>query len=273
MGTIDDLDTNRDGKISDAELAAAEGDGSLTDGFGDPSDFGGGLSTRGAPLWPGDNAALGVDLEVENRATSRLLPGGSERTKARYFDQDTLEPLRWSAEQRAQMQRALWQIGLYGDKKVRLGSWSADDQEAFKKLLTEANVSGREWFEQLAEWKRRPPLELLADMAGERKQKPTIQLTNPVDIRAAAESVSQKLIGRRDRAFVEASPKAIHKQETGAQRAAIGDAEAGGGGTLIAAPGGEAFLEDQLRREKPIEVDGYAFLGGFETFLDMIGGR
>lgn len=273
MGTIDELDTNKDGRISETEAAAAEGDDDLLGSLGLPP-LDATLSSKGSPLWPYEVGADTVTgLEVENRATSRFFPGASKKVGARYYEADTLEPLRWSPEQRAQMQRSLWQIGLYGDKKVRLGSWSSDDQKAFAMLLTQANVDGREWFEQLAEWKRRPPTELLSTLAGEGKAKPTLQVSNPIDIRTAAEKVSEGLIGRRDRTFVEGAVPALQAQEIGAQRAEIAEAEAGGGGTITAAPGGEAFLADKLRREKPVEVDGYAFLGGFETFLDMIGGR
>lgn len=227
--------------------------------------------TRGAPLWP---YQLSPDIDqnaltVQDRSSDGVVRG-NKRTGPRYFEADTVAPLKWSPEQRAQLQRAMWKMGLYGKDKVRLGGWSAADQAVFGQLLGAANVDGRRWFEQLAYWKRFPPTELLDQM---KEKKPTLRVTNPIDIRASAENVSRGLTGRVDRGFVDAAPKAYQRQEVGAQQAAIGDQENGGGGTVTDAASTENFLADKLRREKPLEVDGYAFLGAFDSFLDMIGGR
>lgn len=267
------LDKNGDGRISASEATAAEtqSDDEILAGL----DLGlpGATPSRGAVLLPydvSDPATLDT-LDFENQSATRVLPG-RERTKARYYEQDTLAPLRWSPEQRAQMQRAMHQIGLYGKRKVRLGSWGAADQAAFAELLVAANVEGRMWFEQLAEWKRRPPVELLEEMAGDTPKKPTIQVSNPLDVRAAAAAVDQELTGGGDIGFAQRQIGAYQAAESGAQMAVYGDQDAGGGGTVVDAPSVEQFMADKLRREKPIDVGAYSFLKSFNVFADMMNG-
>jgi hypothetical protein len=197
-----------------------------------------------------------------------------KKTGARYFEQDTLGPLRWSPEQRADIQRVLHGMGLYGDAKIKLGSWTAKDQAVYAELLASANEEGLTWYEMLAQWKRRPPEDLLAEIeeAGGGTKRPPIQVTNPLDIMQTAKAVSQGLIGAVDRGFVEGTVSPYQGVETASQNAAYSLGEAGSGGTYASPPSVEAFAEDRLRRTDPIEVDGYQFVNQFESFMQMLGG-
>lgn len=271
------LDTNSDGKISPAEANA--GDSILGD-LGIAAGPGAVAASRGAPLLPyqvSDPSALdGVtfqDNSLVGKAAAAATGKKQGRVGVRYYEQDTLTPLQWSPELRAQLQRSLYEIGLYGKDKVTLGSWGAADQAAFSELLSQANVDGREWFEQMAFWRAHPPQDLLSKIAGTQPKKPTFQVSNPIDIRTAAESVSQGLTGRVDRGFVDTSVGGYQQAEKAAQEATYNDQAAGGGGTTTAQPQMQNYLQDRIRREQPLQVDGYSFLNGFDTFLGMVGGK
>lgn len=264
--------------------AAAEGD------FGDLEEFLGGgpeasaESTRGAPLWPYDTSGMTPEeiggITVADTSPMSAYgrrhrgPGGdqNQRVGARYYSNDSLMPLRWSPEKRAELQKLMHGLGLYGDAKVKLGTWAGRDQDVFTAVLEYSNVGGTRWYETLAGWKKvgLPP-ELEQKLKDSQPKRPTIQVTNPVDIRAAAQDVSVNLTGTRDDAFAQGAVGSYQSMEAGAQNAAYADQEGGGGGTVTQAPSLGAFAEDKLRREQPLEVDGYSFLGQFQNFLSMMG--
>lgn len=278
-------DANGDGSLVDDIAAAASAEGNddlaamLAAGPGAAADDG------DAPLWPydlGGISAAGVQgLTVENKSRTFNSANPFDRSGrigsrigARYFARDALTPLSWSAESRADLQRVMHSLGIYGDKKVRLGGWTAADQDAFTAVLEFSNVGGTRWQDTLAGWKQAGiPPELQDRIKSNQPAKPTVQVTNPIDIRSAAQTVSQQLTGAVDRGFVEGSVAPYQGLETAAQRGVYGDQEAGGGGTVTQAPSMGAYMEDKLRREKPLEVDGYQFLGQFEQFLSMLGAQ
>lgn len=267
------IDATSDGDVSDDELEAilGEGPGAATD-------------TRGAPLWryegsPESLATLVVDNKswqdksVQNAKRGGFGKADQKKTGARYYEQDTLGPLRWSPEQRADLQRVLHGIGIYGDAKIKLGSWTAKDQAAYAELLASANEEGLTWHEMLAQWKRHPPEDILAELkdSGAVSKRPTIQVTNPLDIMQTAKDVSRNLTGEVDRGFVEGTVGPYQGAETASQNAAYSVGEAGNGGTVASPPSVEAFADDRLRRTDPIEVDGYQFLGQFQSLMSMLG--
>lgn len=268
-------------------------------------DIGGPSETdpRGAPLWRYEGSEENLaGLTVKDRSRSavdmrdpdgKLIRSGIDqgerdsrrgrpwvetaqgvRTSARYFEQDTLEPLKWSAEQRADLQRVLSNIGLYGkNAKVRLGSWTAKDQAVYAEVLASANEEGLTWLELLNKWKRNPPQDILDEInggSGTRERPPlVIQHANPVDVQETAREVSRDLIGRVDRGFVNRTPGGYNQLETQAQTAAYNAAEEGG--TVTDAPSVGAFASDQLRRARPAEVDSYSTLGAFNEVLRQLG--
>lgn len=270
------LDTNKDGKISAAEASAGSAMlGGL--GYGDaPSAVD---STKGAPLLPyqvSDPTTLeGLSFQDQSmlgKATSQYTGKPQGRVAARYYEKDTLKPLGWSPELRAQLQRSLYQIGLYGKDKVTLGSWGAADQAAFSELLSQSNVDGREWFEQLAFWKAHPPQDLLQKIAGTEPNKPTFHVSNPVDIRAAAAQADQSTMGGGNLPFVQGAPAAYQPTEIAAQQAVTADQAAGGGGTVTDQASAPEFFADKARREHPVEVGGYSYLKAFDQFANFIRG-
>ena len=270
-------DLDRDGTVDEAEAAIAVGEGNdvMPGSIEDIIASGPGASAtdRGAPLLPGGLGGLaGGDFTVENRSHRwGSFETGTERVGPRYHEADILEPMKWSEERRANLQREMLALGLYGDRRVRLGTWTEADQILYGELLTAANVEGRTWYDQLKQWKRVPPVDLLDKVNGGGIQKQTIQITNPVDIRAAGEQVSRSLIGRVDRGFAESAVSGYQAQEIAGQGAVSADQQAGGGGTVTREPSLEAYLQDRMRREQPLEVDGHSFVKTFESFIDMLG--
>lgn len=274
-------DVNSDGTVSATEQALGIPEDELSSLIaGGPGEAG---DTRGAPLWRYEGTPEMLDtLEVENkswydksvqRAKRGWAAGSQEKTGARYYQQDTLGPLKWSPEQRADLQRVLHGIGLYGDAKVKLGSWTARDQAVYAELLASANEEGLTWYEMLTQWKRHPPEDLLAELeeSGAVSKRPPIQVSNPLDIMAAAKGVSLNLTGEVDRGFVEGTVRPYQGVETAAQNAAYDAGEAGSGATIAAPPSVDAFADDKLRRENPIEVDGYQFVNQFQSLMSMLG--
>lgn len=294
------VDVNNDGVVDDkdAEQAAYL----ASQGFTYRPPGGEALEASNTVLWPTDLSGLSPEeqqaISVQNRspfadrATPQrgggLMDGGSlgavprgpSQVGPRYFAADAVNmPTRWSQERKVEMQRLFQAVGLYGDKQPRTGEWGEAEDGMFKELLAYANRDGRKYWEQLAEWRQRPPAELIAKLKAAQPKKPTISVTlaNPLDIRARAETVQQQLMGRVTPGFAEGVVDPYQQVDAAAQRATqaavIADQEAGGGGTTqtTQAPTVDAFTEEQLRKEHPIEVDGYQFLGQFQSFMQMIG--
>ena len=259
------------------------------------------VDTRGAALLPYDasDSAVLSDLGIKNESDTRFglakserdsgltgpgkpmidhsLAGGYSTGKfvagARYFEQDTLEPIKWTPERRADLQLLMHQIGLYGDAKTTLGRWDVQDQQTFAELLTQANVSGLTWVEQLAEWRRHPPLALLDKIkagGGGSAGPQSVTVTSPTDILKTGQDVSQSVLGRVDAGIVNATVSPYQSLERGAGTDAV-NAAGTEGSVLTAPPSVSAFVEDKIRREHPIEADGYSFLGQFQSFMQMLG--
>lgn len=208
------------------------------------------------------------NLKVTDAATGQ--PIG-----ARYFEADAVAPASWSPEKTAGLQRQMLNLGLYGNAQVKIGSWNVQDQEAYTALLTAANVSGRTSDQQIQEWSIRPPTPAeVAAMSGKSVAKiPPVQLSNPTDIRAAAETASQNVLGHVDQGFVNSAPSAYQGQEMAAGQATIAANTAGTGGTVTQAPTATNFLEDKLQREHPIEADANSFINTFDNFRKILGAQ
>lgn len=272
-------DKNADGTISADEKQVYTAQG------GNPSDLEaflaggpGASSGKGAPLLPYaiptdlDPTTLKFDNRSRNSDKNKRNEGRPAQIGARYYEADTLTPLKWSEERRAELQRTLFGMGLYGDKQIRLGSWSKDDQAIFAELLTSANVNGRTMADELDEWKRVPPAELLAQLKSQAPAKPTLHVSNPVDIRAAAAQADQSTMGGGNLPFVQGAPAAYQPTEIAAQQAVTTDQAAGGGGTVTDQASAPEFFADKARREHPVEVGGYSYLKAFDQFANFIRG-
>lgn len=266
----DPRDTNKDGKVSATEKAvAAQVSGTAGDvnlpagGDGDlqaqiaavlAAAAKGGASDRGEVLLPYEGVDPNLYEDFDNPGRKGL---GAYRAR------DALAPGRksWSPEKLAAMQRTFASLGLYGGKTVVTGTYDGLTQAIFTKLLKDANVSGRTWTQQLSEWQIRPP-----KVADEGKA-PNV-VSNPIDIRKTAGSVVTNLVGGGEeyRGFVNDAVAPVQ-----ANQLAYGQGMDGtNGGTVTQAPDMEAFLEDKMRREHPIDVAGNSFLSVFDKFANFI---
>lgn len=285
-------DKNRDGKVTkaEAEVERVERDSdaavaSTPDEF--ERYFGEGpqaAQDRGLPLLPFEGT-IPEDFSVENRSKTNWLletaknrgagdasSAGKDRVGIRYFDTDTLVPLKWSEERRAELQRALYDLGLYGNEKIRLGVWGARDQAAFAEILQAANVEGRTWADQLTHWQRVPPLDLIEEISGSMgRTRPTIRLTNPVDIRRSARDTAARSMGFSDPEFTASAVADYQAMERAEQQRIINDQEAGGGGEVANAPSLDAYMQERFERERPVQTVAGRVLGGLNLIAQRLG--
>lgn len=246
--------TNADGTPKTAAQLLAEG----------PS----GSTSPGYVLLPYTGLSGSV---IANQSTKSVVPGATNPDM--YTEQNLLDPLGWSPEKIADLQQRMMNVGLYGKQSTVKGKWNNQDLEAYRLLLTGANVAGKTSDQQLTEWSIRPPTSLdIKGLGGPGSaSKAVVQLTNPTDVRASAEAVSQSLIGHVDPGFVNAAPAAFNAQEQAAGDAQVADVAAGQGGTVTQAPSQQAFLQDKLQREQPLAVDANSFVNTFDNFRKMLG--
>jgi hypothetical protein len=278
---VQDIDQSGSVDARDVALTAALAEAGIA--LPDLKGFAQGGGERGEALWPFPTQGMTPEeiaaITVQNKsrrkgAVNGVVPDAQGRVGARYLASSTIVPLKWSQERRADLQRVMHGLGLYGDEKVTLGSWDEKDTDAFATILQYSNVEGLSYIETLAGWRQTGiPAELQAKIKSGAPKRPTIQVTSPLDIRKAAQETSRELIGRVDTGFAEGVVKPYQAAEAGAQGAVYGNQEAGGGGTVTQEASLGAFAEDKLRREKPLEVDGYQFLNQFQGFLSMIGAK
>lgn len=124
---------------------------------------------------------------------------------ARYFEgQEWSEVGGLPPEQRAEIQQAMLDRGLYSSAKPRiaLGAWDNDSATAFKQVLAYANAQGIPWNMAL---KNMPKMDTGADAAGGVKYGPqaphaytafTATLTNPTDLKAVIKAGARSVLGR-----------------------------------------------------------------------------
>lgn len=253
----DYVDSDEDGKVSDAEKSVQDDSAAAEAEAGPPSIGAGGNDRLLLPWEVGDDALVPTIYSKDT----------GERVAARYYTRHAMEPLKWDPPRIAELQDALNAIGLYGSKKAERGTWGKSSIEALTILLEQANVNGRKWRDQLKEWTIRPPVELLESLKGEGA---VIRQSNPTSIRAVARATSKELLGRVDRGFVESSVAPVQAAEVAAG-GAYSAATAGGGGIVTEPAAAGDILEERLRREKPIEVDGHAFVNQYQNFLKLLG--
>jgi hypothetical protein len=230
----------------------------------------GGAANAGYPLLPYTGLSGSATSAFP---TTSPVPGATNKTL--YTETNLLDPLSWSPEKIAALQQQMMNVGLYGHQTTTLGKWNDQDLHAYKLLLTGANVAGKTSDQQLAEWAIRPPTPTDIKGLGGPGSGSTaiIQLTNPTDVRAAAETVSQNLIGHVDPNFVNSAPAAYNATEQAAGDAQVADQASGQGGTVTQEASAPNFLADKLQREQPLAVDANSFINTFDNFRKMLGAQ
>lgn len=121
---------------------------------------------------------------------------------ARYFEgQEWSEVGGLPPEQRAQIQQAMLDRGLYSSAKPRiaLGAWDNDSATAFKQVLAYANAQGLTWDTAL---RNMPKMDAAEGGVKYGPQAPhaytpfTATLTNPTDLKAVIKAGARSVLGR-----------------------------------------------------------------------------
>jgi len=182
-----------------------------------------------------------------------------------------------SREERAALQARLFAAGLYSDsyykaknpKMYQPGVADEDSYAAYHKAVRRAVLSGSTIDEILGTAAEAGGG---AGGTGATRAPLTISLTNPTDIHFVANKVGQTVLGRLlTDDELNSITKAFQGQEAASQRAAYNTGA--GGGTSTQAPSAQAFAEQQLKAQHPLEAQGNQFLDTFNSFLGLIGSK
>lgn len=226
----------------------------------------GGSSER-APIGVPDNYKAGRDPSVGYGDTLSENPEGQGRRGPQYFEGDELRPSNWTPDQVADIQKKMAEAGLLKGK-FRLGYWDGASQKAYSALLAYSNQSGRTASTTLDILRTRPEE---GDGAG---RPPLVtKTTSPDDLRNTFRDVSRKLLGRRlSDDELNSYISAYNRVELQRQREeyAISDPE-GQGGNVTAIPNANAYMEERLRKEKPVDVGAHAAAERADEFYSLLG--
>ena len=186
-----------------------------------------------------------------------------------YVKGDEFTPSTLAAEDRARIQLALREAGLYTkSERFQLGVWDSNTRNAYKRLLEYANGAGLKWQEALREYATAK--EQMGDTVGEEGRAPlAVRVSNPADIRKAADAAARGAIGRRLRPEELNKLVAAYQQlETQEQTQAYNLAETGG--TMTAPPDPGVFFENQAQAFDPQGADEMENVGIANDFFDLL---
>lgn len=230
--------------------------------IGVPSDFIAVKETPGRAGAVTGGARAGAEFEF-SPLTQAIPP--------RYFEGDEFLPAQLSVEQRARLQKQMEQAGLLDSDNYSLGVWDKKSWGAYKELLTFANASGLTAEDALDQWVKLGIEAGRGGRGGGRSRPLTIHLSDPDDIRRAADTVAILKTGRA--ATQEEAGRIVSgrlSQEAGFQRQA--HATAAAGGTVTEPPALETLAEQELQKTAGTEIDAHDVAIQFDRMLKFIGG-
>lgn len=170
-----------------------------------------------------------------------------------------------------QLQQMLMQAGYLNPKAVIIGQWDATSAGAFSQLLASANQRGTDWKTALA--RSLSTADQTAALQATTRQPKVTRLTNPDDIRAAAQSAARSLYGgdltpEEEQRFI-ASYQGMEAQATDAAYAAGTPGTAGG--TFTDAPSLETAALNEIKKDHPEQVFASAFGKGLKNLTQTLG--
>jgi len=228
---------------------------------------------------PGDYAAR-VEREYGN-PNGEIGGGVGTRTVSiapRYFDGDEWRPANLPPDRIAEQQRALVDAGLLAEKDyhAEIGSWGQRSVDAYARLLQNANATGLSADEALGTLQSAAAARGKAPDPSRVPEPLVIRLTNPDDIKALANDVSVRRLGRRlSDDQLERHVAAWQSSEREAQERQYqmtGSGLPGGTGGTIIDPVGARGLDEQIRRENTPEAQGYDAVGRMRQFEQLLRG-
>lgn len=179
-----------------------------------------------------------------------------------YFagDENTLAA-KLSSEDRASLQMALKQLGyIPASKATTLGKWDPASASGFQKVLIWANANGTDWRSALSD------LEQQASTGTTVGGPQGTQATNPLDLRAFAQSQGKKRFGRDLTPEEEAQ---VAQAEAAAEQPYVG------AGSMTGSPGaaGLGLIADQeLKRIDATRYDSRRALSAGQVILQALAG-
>ncbi len=209
------------------------------------------------------------------RDTGNILGGGSARTgaemvvPARYFKGDEYAPSTRSVEERAQLQLAMRQAGLFTKKeRFTVGVWDDNTRNAYSRLLEYANGAGLSWQEALAEYAAAKAAGG-AEEEGPVRAPLVVKISNPADIRRAFDAALPGVIGRKLRPDeIERFTRAYQAQEAAEQRQVYAMDETGG--TVVEGPSLQSFIAERASEIDPAGKAEMDTLGAQEAFFGLL---
>ena len=211
---------------------------------------------------------LGAPEQFFQREAPNLPPGFQP-----WRDGDEALPGRWDRNDKARLQAMMNAAGLYGGKTIRTGDWTREDATALREVLEFANYEGIDNINEAV--RRYAETATTKGIASRQPRAPlVVSAANPEAVRQTVRATSLNLMGRRLSDAEEARlVQGFIAQQTGAQRAEYGAADAGG--TVTAPLSAEQYATSQL--EGTVEAGDRRYLDAFDRILKsatstMVGG-
>jgi hypothetical protein len=204
---------------------------------------------------------------------------GVAQVAPRYFEGNEWDPATLAAEERAQLQLAMREAGLFSKgQKFVLGVWDDSTRTAYKKLLAYANGTGQKWNDALKEYGATGGAAggmIDADTGmsaggGGGRSALVKRTTNPSDLAASFEVIYRDRTGHAPTpAELSRMVNAYMAQETGQQQSAY---DAGvSGGTVADVVDPKLFAKQQAEASdaegafRQDAIDTFRTLGGILT--------
>lgn len=225
-------------------------------------------TTGRAPIGVPEGYTAGKQPTVGYGDTLPENPEGQGLRSPRYFEGAELRPANWTPDQIADLQKKMAEAGLLKGK-FRLGYWDGASQKAYTALLSYANQSGRTATASLDELRTHPE----QGDDGEGRPPLATKTTSPDDLRNTFRDVTRKLTGFQLPDEELAKYISAYNQvelERQRQEYAITDPE-GQGGNVVTIPDPSAYIEERMRKERPVDVGSHEIASRANEFYDLLG--
>lgn len=170
-----------------------------------------------------------------------------------------------ASEDRAAVQLAMKQLGLIGPRtSIQLGAWDQTSANAFKQVLSWANVNGTTWVEALQD------MQLQSATYGPAVDLPEpdpVKVTHPDDIERGLRDYFQERLGS-GRAVPDEKIRAMVAAWQGEEIAAQRDT----GPVVTGARTFETFADEQAQQTDPTAYDSRKVISGLQHVFSMFDG-
>lgn len=205
---------------------------------------------------------VGRDYVIEDSNTF----GFAEDRKPRYFSgaQNT-EVAGLSAEDRAELQLTLKELGLIGPKtRIRLGVWDSTSAEAFRQVLAWANTTGTTWRSALTDMMASGVA--FGDLGGDGGDAGPLP-TNSLDVQALGKETARDVQGRGLTAGEQAQFEQRFRSLEAPHLAGTAGQDAPGQAGI------QEFATQQIRAIDPVRADSRSAVKVASVISRMLGGQ